>query len=147
MVYHETLPGCRACRDAHDEDSCPVIIQARESNNEFPNKLDTMNYVGEESDIICSVTGKAYNVSEDQMKQIKGKSVYSDVITRMYGEKPTQEQIRKWIRDKEWNTYQRINKAVPQRPEADRQIPQKAPVREQPMQTVGAARASQSFLP
>ena len=53
------------------------------------------------------------------MKQIKGNSVYSYAITRMYGEKPTQEKIRKWIQDKEWNTYQIINKEVPQILEED----------------------------
>jgi len=72
-----------------------------------------MNYVGEENDIICTVMIRAYTISEDQMNQIKGKSIYSDIITRMYGEQFTQEEIRKKIKDKEWITYQERNKAIP----------------------------------
>ena len=70
------------------------------------------------------------------MKQVKGNRVYSYVITGMHGEKSTQEKIRKWIRDKEWNTYQIINKEVPQIPEAERQMSQKVPRRKQPTWTV-----------
>ena len=76
------------------------------------------------------------------MKQIKGNSVYSYVITRMYGENPTQEKLRKWIQDKEWNTYQIINKEVPHIPKADRHMSQKAHGREQPTQIVRATISS-----
>jgi hypothetical protein len=34
----------------------------------------TLNFVGEGRDVINNVMAKASNVSEDQMKQIKGKS-------------------------------------------------------------------------
>jgi hypothetical protein len=49
-----------------------------------------MNFVGED-DYICTIEGKSYAVFEDHMNQIKGKSIDSNKIIRMYGEKPTQE--------------------------------------------------------
>ena len=55
-------------------------MQVRYSNNEILNEFDTMNYVGEESDIICSVIGKLYNVFQDKMKQLMLKNVISEDI-------------------------------------------------------------------
>jgi len=53
------------------------------------------------------------------MNHIKGKIIDSDIITRMYGENPTQEEIRRMVKEKEWKAYQRRNKVVPQLTKVD----------------------------
>jgi hypothetical protein len=67
----------------------------------------------DEHDHIYNVQKKVLHVNENQMKQIKGKCINSDVITRMYGKMPSHEEIRRRIREKEWNTYQKKKQPIP----------------------------------
>jgi hypothetical protein len=51
-----------------------------------------------------------FNVSEEQIKEIKGKSIDASVITKALAPKPSQEGIKRRIQEKQWITYQRKGK-------------------------------------
>jgi hypothetical protein len=94
MVNDEAPPFCRACEDFHEESTCPVFCQINEQG--LPG---TSNYVGNSRryDFINNV-GKTHKVTEDvwsQNKETSKKKEYlkTDNVTRIYGEKPTPEQI------------------------------------------------------
>jgi hypothetical protein len=91
------------------------------------------------NDHVYNVQRKVFNVNENQMKQIKGQSIDVNVITRMYGEIPSQEEIRRRIREKDWNTYQKKKKNIPPQ-NIENQVPQRAPKSTNQRQTIGATK-------
>jgi hypothetical protein len=122
-VEHETLPWCITCQDSCDENACPLTIQTRETRGDSP-EFENMIFVNDdyfahnaydwnnEYDNVYNVQRKMFNVNENQMRQIKGQSIDANVITRMYGEMPSQEEIRTKIREKEWNTYRKKKQPI-----------------------------------
>jgi hypothetical protein len=44
---------------------------------------------------VNNVTNKSYNVSEEQMKQIKGKSIDTFIVARSLAPKPSYEEIKR----------------------------------------------------
>jgi hypothetical protein len=102
MVNEEAPPFCRACEDFHEESTCPFLCQVNEQG--LPK---TSNFVGNSRryDFINNV-GKTHKVTDDQLKQNKEASVKVDNVTRLYGEKPTLEQILEMEKYK-GVTYQR----------------------------------------
>jgi hypothetical protein len=107
MVNEEAPPFCRACEDFHEESTCPVFCQVNELG--FP---ETSNFVGysRRFDFINNV-GKTHTITKDQLKQTKelskqSKDLKVDNVTRLYGEKPTPEQILEMARFK-GVTYQK----------------------------------------
>jgi hypothetical protein len=123
LVEHEAPPFCRACNDFHEESTCPRFRQINEEGHAEAN-----NYVGYSNHI--NVVGKAHPVSMDYWMQTIERSENSDNViksydnvTKLYGEKPTPEQILEMARYKgvtyQWKgnenptkSYQNIPKAI-----------------------------------
>jgi hypothetical protein len=68
---------------------------------------------------------RSYVVSSEQMKEIKGKSVDSNKLTKVYGTMPTQEEIKKIARERGLITYQRRNPNWDTKASTVRQVPQR----------------------
>jgi hypothetical protein len=71
--------------------------------NDGSDALDSLHYI-EEENFICNLQGKSFNVTSNQMKQIKGKSIETNKLQKIYGPIPSQEEIRKIIRERSLNT-------------------------------------------
>jgi hypothetical protein len=104
VVQQETPPFCRACEEFHEESTCPVFCQINQQGF-----LGSNNYVGFSGrpDFI----NNTYTITKDQGKQNKELSkkkedLKMDNVTRLYGEKPSPEQILEMERYK-GVTYQR----------------------------------------
>ena len=101
MVKHKTFPWCRTCQDSHDENACPLTIQTRVTSTDAP-EFEHMNFVNDdyfahnaydwndEYDHVYNVQIKLFNFNDNQMRKIKGQIIDANVITRMYGEMPSQ---------------------------------------------------------
>jgi hypothetical protein len=107
MVQQEAHLFYRDCEEFHKESTCLVSFQINEQGF-----LGTINFVGYSGclDFINNVN-KTYIVTKDQWKQNKELSkkkedLKIDNVTRLYGEKPTLEQILEMARYKGL-TYQR----------------------------------------
>jgi hypothetical protein len=102
LVNEEAPPFCRACEDFHEESTCPIFCQI---NEQGLLKQATMLGYSRRSDFINNV-GKTHTVTNDQWKQTKELSKKVDNVTKLYGEKPTPEQILEMARFK-GVTYQK----------------------------------------
>jgi hypothetical protein len=109
VVNEEVPPFCRACEDFHEESTCPVFCQANEQG--YP---ETSNFVGysRNFDHINNV-GKPHTLSMDHWIQMKERSEDANEVieeydnaTKLYGKKPTPEQILEMARFK-GITYQK----------------------------------------
>jgi hypothetical protein len=97
IVDHGTSPWCNPCEQPQDQDTCiyaiNVMQHVREANREKVGRTKANNYVRNWMDIVNNVT--TYNVSEEHMKEIKGKSIDASAIARALDPNPSQEEI-KW---------------------------------------------------
>lgn len=122
MVQEEVPPYCRACKDFHEESSCPIFYQINEQG-----LLEINNFVGYpyRQDFINNI-GKTYSITVDQMRKVKEMSLKTDNVTKLYSEKPTPKEILVMVNnrykgltyqrkgnDSSCKIYQEIPKAIP----------------------------------
>jgi hypothetical protein len=141
MINEEHFPWCRKCQDLDDESLCPAAEIDGALGNDGSNALDSLYYVNDE-DFICNVQGKCFPMTSDQMKQIKGKYIEANKLTRMYGPMPSQKEIRKIVRKRSLNTSQRRNHIGVQKPWIGKQVFQKLPSDSWPVQSNKATKGS-----
>jgi hypothetical protein len=108
MVEQEDLPWCGPCDQPHSQDTClyakEITQLASEINKEGSSDLN--NYVGDGPSMINNVHILANDQSVDQA-----------AIERALTPKPSQEEIRRRIRERDWVTYQRRGKQMHQPPQ------------------------------
>jgi hypothetical protein len=114
VVNEEVPPFCRACEDFHEESTCLVFFQVNEQG--FPKTSNFVRY-SRNSDHINNV-GKPHTLSMDHWIQMQERSEEAnevveeyDNVTKLYGKKPTNEQILEMARHK-GIVYQRKGRMV-----------------------------------
>lgn len=113
IVDHESPPFCQGfC----EETTCATYLEMinNEANNQDSNNyLDTCNKLIEGR--------KAYPLSHENMKQVKNKGIDFEKAIRIFGERPSQEEIKRmWANRHKGIIYQRRKGNAPQ---VDRQSP------------------------
>jgi len=108
VVEEELFPWCNPCNLPHKQETCLVAQEAARLANEIykHGSGNSKNYVGDVHDMINAI-------SESSSEQVKGmKDLDQAIIYRALAPKPTQEEIKRRIQEKDWNTYQRRRKQV-----------------------------------
>jgi hypothetical protein len=130
VVDRDSLAWCNPCEQPHDQDTCLIINkafqQASEVSKEGSNGTETNNYVGEWFDTINNI----YNLSDEQMKKIKDKSIDASTIAKALAPKPSQEKIKRRILEKAWITYKRKGKPIQQYHNSPPHQPQGVPIQQ-----------------
>jgi hypothetical protein len=108
MVMEEVPPFCRACNEFHDESTCPKFNYI---NEQGPPEVN--NFVGysNQPEYINHV-GKTHTLPKDVWKQAKEMAQEKDNVTKIYGEKPTPEEIKELAKFKGF-TYQGRKTVIP----------------------------------
>lgn len=106
MVHDEVPPYCRACEDFHEESTCPIFCQINDQG--IPESSN--NYVGHfrNQDSINAV-GTVYPISNENWKKVKEHSQEVDNATKIFGEKPTPEQINEYDQVQRGNLSKKMN--------------------------------------
>jgi hypothetical protein len=103
VVNEDIPPFCRACEDFHEESTCPVFCQINEQG--LP---PTNNFVGQSrSSNHINNFGETHPLSMDHWLQMQERCEQAnevveeyDNVTKLYGHKPTNEQILEMARHK-----------------------------------------------
>jgi hypothetical protein len=103
VVHEEAPPFCRACENFHEESTCPIFCQINEQG--LP---QTSNYVGQPRNVNhINNFGETHPLSMDYWLQMQERSEPTqkvveeyDNVTKLYGHKPTSEQILELARHK-----------------------------------------------
>jgi hypothetical protein len=103
VVNEEIPPFCRACEDFHEESTCPIFCQINEQG--LP---PTNNFVGQSrSSKHINNFGETHPLSMDYWLKMQERCEQAnevveeyDNVTKLYGHKPTNEQILEMARHK-----------------------------------------------
>jgi hypothetical protein len=115
VVNQEIAPFCRACEDFHEESTCPIFCHINEQG--MPQRS---NFLGNSRNYNhINNSGEAHPLSMDHWIQMQEISEQAnevvreyDNVTKLYGQKPTNEQILEMARHK-GIVYQRKGKDGP----------------------------------
>ena len=111
-MVDEAPPYCRACDALHEEATCPIV--ERIINNRMFGASNQINVVGKEFSLSMEDWMEVKENSQDVRPSTSSHSINNfdherDLITELFGEKPSPDQVLEIAKDKGL-TYQRRDK-------------------------------------
>jgi hypothetical protein len=88
MLDHDAPYYCQACDSFHDERTCARYIEMIKASSQGDDGyLDSCNNVLDGR--------KMFHLSQENMQQVKDKSIEAQRAIELFGEKPSQEEIKR----------------------------------------------------